>query len=204
MNIKIIGTRDTFFNDLLTNLEAAVADLNLECQVEIIDEIDKIIEIESKKIIITPAIIVDDKILSQGHIWSKDHITEFLKNNCRSAAQEEKQDQPGIPEKFKSWKGVPRDEIEWHPCIDELKCKGCGMCVTSCGRGVFDFDVKRNISVVARPWQCMVGCTSCKVWCVYDAISFPDEQYVKDLIKKRKILKLAKEQLEEKYPEIKE
>ena len=98
---------------------------------------------------------------------------------------------------FAYWKGIPREEITWHPTIDENKCTGCGMCVTSCGRNVFDYDWERRKAVVARPLQCMVGCTSCQVWCVYDAISFPDPQYVKDLIKERKILVLAKKQLEE-------
>ncbi len=40
--------------------------------------------------------------------------------------------------KFAYWKGIPREEIDWHPTVDESKCTGCGMCVTSCGRNVFD------------------------------------------------------------------
>jgi NAD-dependent dihydropyrimidine dehydrogenase PreA subunit len=72
------------------------------------------------------------------------------------------------------------------------------MCVTTCGRDVFDFDKERKKAVVARPLQCMVGCTSCEVWCVFDAISFPDKQRVRDFIKEKKILLTAKKQLEEK------
>ena len=44
----------------------------------------------------------------------------------------------------------------------------------------------------------MVGCTSCQVWCIYDAISFPDPDNIKNLIKKRGVLKLTKQQLREK------
>jgi len=51
--------------------------------------------------------------------------------------------------------------------------------------------------VVARPLQCIVGCTSCESWCVFNAISFPDKQYVKDVIKKNRLLLVAKKQLEE-------
>ena len=107
------------------------------------------------------------------------------------------QSQPKVDEKFAYWKGIPREEIEWYPTIDESKCVGCGMCVTSCGRNVFDYDWEKKKAVVARPLQCMVGCTSCQVWCIYNAISFPDPQYVKDLIRKRNLLALAKKQLEE-------
>jgi len=100
--------------------------------------------------------------------------------------------------KFAKWKGVPREEIKWSPKIDEKKCTGCGMCITSCGRNIFDFDKEKNKSVVARPNNCMVGCTSCEVWCIFDAISFPDKKIVEDLIKEKGLLKIAKKELEEK------
>ena len=105
-----------------------------------------------------------------------------------------------LPEKYAYWKGVPREEIDWHPYIDESKCTGCGMCVTSCGREVFTYDKKEKKSFVANPLYCMVGCTSCKTWCIFDAISFPNPHYVKDLIKDKKLLLFAKKQIEEKYP----
>ncbi len=103
-----------------------------------------------------------------------------------------------LPEKYAYWKGVPREEIEWHPHIDESKCTGCGMCITSCGREVFEYDEGKNKAVVVNPLQCMVGCTSCMTWCIFNAIGFPDPQYVKDLIKEKKILSLAKRQLKQK------
>jgi len=101
-----------------------------------------------------------------------------------------------LDKKFAKWKGIPREEINWNPIIDESKCVGCGMCITSCGRNVFDYDRNKEKAVVGRPLHCMVGCTSCQVWCVFDAISFPDPQYVKNLIKEKKILALAKKELE--------
>jgi len=100
--------------------------------------------------------------------------------------------------RFAEWHGIPRGKIDWHPTIDESRCIGCGMCITSCGRNVFDFDKKKNQSVVARPNNCMVGCTSCEVWCVFNAIRFPDRQYVKDLIKRTGLLKVVKDELNKK------
>ncbi|MCM8825481.1 MAG: hypothetical protein NC937_05000 [Candidatus Omnitrophica bacterium] len=41
------------------------------------------------------------------------------------------------------------------------------------------------MAVVAGPVQCMVGCTSCKVWCIFEAISFLYKKVVRDLIKKK-------------------
>ena len=102
-----------------------------------------------------------------------------------------------MEDKFAYWHGIPREEINWNPTIDESKCVGCGMCFVSCGRKVFDYDFEKKKSVVARPLQCMVGCTSCQVWCVFNAISFPDSQYVKNLIKKKGILKEVRKKLEE-------
>ena len=102
-----------------------------------------------------------------------------------------------LPEKFATWKGIPREEIDWSPNVDTDRCIGCGMCVTSCGRNVFDYDAAEKKAVVARPLQCMVGCTSCETWCVYGAISFPNKDYVRRLIRERGVLKQAKQELEE-------
>ena len=38
--------------------------------------------------------------------------------------------------KFAYWKGIPREEITWHPTIDESKCVGCGMCEDACPKGI--------------------------------------------------------------------
>jgi len=102
-----------------------------------------------------------------------------------------------MDEKFAKWKGVDRTKIDWHPVIDKGKCTGCGMCVTTCGRKVFDFDWAENKSVVAQPENCMVGCSSCERWCVFDAISFPDKNLVREFIKENKILNKSKEELNE-------
>jgi len=108
-----------------------------------------------------------------------------------------------LPKEYAQWKGIPREEIKWHPTVNESKCTGCGMCFTSCGREVFDYDRERKKATVARPLQCLVGCTSCETWCVFQAISFPEKDYIRQVIKKHKILNLVKKQLEEKLHQTK-
>ena len=74
--------------------------------------------------------------------------------------------------KFAKFHGVDRELIQWNPVIDESKCIGCGMCVTSCSRGVYKFDYENNKSKVANPTNCMVACITCANLCPMGAISF--------------------------------
>lgn len=46
--------------------------------------------------------------------------------------------------KFSKFQGIDRDKIDWHLVVDESKCIGCGMCATSCGRGVYKFDYEKK------------------------------------------------------------
>lgn len=198
MKIQIIGTEGPLQEELKSRVEDIIHEEQLECQLDVVHNIKEILELEEKQIFLTPALVIDDKILTQGHNWSKTHIKSFITSHCRKRADAQPKSSSGLPEQFAKWKGIPREEIEWYPRVDTDKCAGCGMCVTSCGRSVFDFDAENGVSVVARPLQCMVGCTSCQVWCIYDAISFPDPNSIKEIIKKRGVLTLAKQQLAEK------
>jgi ferredoxin len=58
-------------------------------------------------------------------------------------------DKQTLDPKFAKFHGIDRDKIDWHPKIDESKCVGCGLCVTSCGRGVYKFDYENKKSKVA-------------------------------------------------------
>ena len=44
----------------------------------------------------------------------------------------------------KPWHGIPREEIDWHPAVEEDLCIGCGLCVTGCGRMVYRFDYEKK------------------------------------------------------------
>ena len=69
--------------------------------------------------------------------------------------------------------GIPRGKIPWFPVIDENKCINCGECLDFCNNDVFEEGLKAT--VVAHPYNCVVGCTSCLKTCDADAIKFPSK-----------------------------
>ena len=69
-----------------------------------------------------------------------------------------------------SYQGVPRKEIPWFPNVDLEKCARCGSCAEECPNNVYDFD---EAPIVARPYNCAVGCSSCAKGCPSEAITFP-------------------------------
>lgn len=90
--------------------------------------------------------------------------------------------------------GYPREKIEWYPTIDEDKCVKCGMCM-NCGQKVYKWT--DNVPVVANPYKCVVGCTTCATLCQGNAISFPDKESLRKLYKKEKIWIKVKKELKE-------
>ena len=94
------------------------------------------------------------------------------------------------------WHNVPRSEITWAPTVIADRCIGCGLCVTSCGRNVYSFDYDKKLPMVTAPHMCMVGCTTCATTCTQDAIEFPSEGYIRFLIKRQKVLRRVKDELE--------
>ena len=187
--VEVLGSGCPRCEQTIKAVEKAIQELGIDAAIEKVEDINEII---SRGVVATPAVAVDGKIVLNGRIPTLDEAKALLKGGAKM-----KEEKAKLDPKFAYWKGMPREEITWHPKIDENRCTGCGICVTSCGRNVFDYDWERKKAVVARPLQCMVGCTSCQVWCVFDAISFPEPQYVKDLIKKKGILSIARKQLEE-------
>ena len=90
------------------------------------------------------------------------------------------------------WHGIARKEIPWHPTVDADACVGCELCFVTCGREVYEITVpdgKHRKAEVARPYNCMVGCSTCSVVCPVEAIHFPSRDVVWEAERKHKIFK---------------
>ena len=101
-----------------------------------------------------------------------------------------------------AWRGIPREEIDWHPMVEPELCIGCGICVVGCGKEVYKFNYEKNVAVVANPLNCLVGCVTCENTCPQHAIGFPSLSYLHKLIKKRGAIQHSKKELastKEKY-----
>ena len=102
--------------------------------------------------------------------------------------------------KFSEWHGVERDKINWNPEVDKNKCIGCGLCVTTCGRGVYKFDYVSKKTKVTNPNNCLVGCQTCANLCPAKAISFADKdktrEKAQEIVKVNQILPKVKKELE--------
>jgi len=90
--------------------------------------------------------------------------------------------------------GYPREKIEWFPTIDPEKCVKCGMCM-NCGQSVFKWT--KDGARVARPYSCVVGCTTCASLCLGNAITFPDINEVRAIYQREGIWAKVKKHLEE-------
>lgn len=78
MKIQVVGQENLFQKKLLENVLAAIKESRCRCELEVIHELQDILEMEKYEFIITPALIVNNHILCEGHIWDKEHIKHFL------------------------------------------------------------------------------------------------------------------------------
>jgi NAD-dependent dihydropyrimidine dehydrogenase PreA subunit len=106
----------------------------------------------------------------------------------------------------KEWFGVERSTFSWGPIIDEEKCTQCGLCLLSCGAGVFGYSGSKKTFRVINFGSCTMGCTTCGKVCPESAISFPDSSrtFMHSAVVKGKIFPKVKEALAlrlEKFPD---
>ena len=110
-------------------------------------------------------------------------------------------------QKFAKFHGVDRNQINWHPTVDESKCIGCGMCATTCNRGVYKFDYENKKSKVINPNNCMVACQTCANLCPVKAITFAENDATREkaqkIVRETKVLGKVKIELEKRKDELK-
>jgi len=115
-------------------------------------------------------------------------------------------DQQKQDPKFSKFHGIDRDKIDWYPKIDESKCVGCGLCATTCGRGVYKFDYEKKKSRVANPYNCMVACQTCANLCPMKAISFAEDdktrEKAQEIVKATGVMANVKTELEQRKTEL--
>lgn len=76
MKVQILGTGCDKCRKLTENAKSAVAAAGLECTVEKIEDLDRILEMGA---MITPALAIDGKIVSSGRVLSPEAIGEHLR-----------------------------------------------------------------------------------------------------------------------------
>jgi len=88
--------------------------------------------------------------------------------------------------------GYPREELDWFPTIDHDKCVKCGMCM-NCGKNVFEWN--SDGPVVAQPYACQPGCSTCAMLCLAEAITFPEADYIRKVYRREGIWGKVKKEL---------
>ena len=94
------------------------------------------------------------------------------------------------------WHGIPRQDIPWYPTVDVDTCIGCTLCYLSCGRGVYN--MQDNKALVANPYDCMVGCSTCSTVCPVEAVDFPGRDLIWKFERENKIFKLVRQESKDK------
>ena len=75
MNIKILGVGCSKCEKFEKNLKIALEELNIDANIEIIGNLKEIV---SYGVMTTPALVIDDKVVSTGRILSIKEIKKYL------------------------------------------------------------------------------------------------------------------------------
>ena len=75
MKVEILGTGCPKCKQLTANVEEVVKELNLKAEVIKVTQIDKIIEYG---VMMTPALVIDGKVVSAGKVLTKDQVKDLM------------------------------------------------------------------------------------------------------------------------------
>ncbi len=75
MNIKILGTGCKKCDTLKKNVEEAINDLGMDITVEKVDDLKEILKY---KVMTTPGLVIDEKVVSKGKVLKPKQIKELI------------------------------------------------------------------------------------------------------------------------------
>ena len=75
MKVEILGIGCSKCKQLTANVEEVVKELNLTAEVIKVTEINKIIEYG---VMMTPALVIDGKVVSAGKVLTKDQVKDLM------------------------------------------------------------------------------------------------------------------------------
>ena len=78
---------------------------------------------------------------------------------------------------------VPREKIPWFPTVNNDVCIGDKECFNFCKNDVFTWDEVNDRPIVANPYHCVLGCNACMQICPVEAITFPSQQELKQMMR---------------------
>ncbi len=79
---------------------------------------------------------------------------------------------------------IPREKIPWFPTIDYDLCAGDQECFNFCKNDVFEWDEDNKRPIVKNPYNCVVGCQACINICPVEAISFPNKEELRAILRR--------------------
>lgn len=77
LDIKVLSGGCSCCSQLYANVEQAVSDLELDCQPEFVYDINVALKYEVMQM---PALVINEKVVSQGSELSVEKVKEMLKN----------------------------------------------------------------------------------------------------------------------------
>jgi len=75
MKMEILGTGCPKCKQLTANAEEALKELNVQAEIVKVTQIDKIIEYG---VMMTPALVIDGKVVSAGKVLTKDQVKNLI------------------------------------------------------------------------------------------------------------------------------
>lgn len=83
-----------------------------------------------------------------------------------------------------SYPGIAREKLPWYPRIDYRHCLQDLDCMNFCPHGVFEWDPESRRPIVAHPFNCVPGCTSCAEECRVKAITLPTGEQIRAALRR--------------------